>query len=306
MPPVICVDQLKVRPAVSISTDGQPVIKRPRGVQINVGQIATIRYTMLSQNGDPVDLSACLLAGGQVKARVHETVLCDPPATIELPCTIVDLGPPPGANGCVDLLLTAEIVCNPGIARVEFAQLDVDGNVIFTNQIYLFINRGQWSQAGLATGAMGPPSIAEIKLHIWDNDPADNLWLGVEEFDIAQIAACVERPVNYWNESQPPIRVYYNTSNFPFRYFWLEAIISCLYKMAAMHYTRVHLPYQQQGGLMIDDKNKAKEYMAIAEAKWNEFKDFVLRKKVEINAWGAVGTVGSPYFGIQWTNPGKS
>jgi hypothetical protein len=300
-PPVLCTDQLMTRPKVSINVNAEPIIKRPRGVQISVGQIATVRHTMVDQNGDPVNLAPCILGGGSVRARVHDTMLCDPPCPTEILCVVVNpTDPAPGEKGCVDVTLTPELVKKPGVSQIEFAMLDPLDNVIFTNIIYLFINRGQWSPDGLAAGASGPPSIAEIKIHMWDSDPADNLWLGIEEFDIAQIAACTERAVMYWNESQPPIRVYYNTMNFPYRYYWLEAITSCLYRMAAMHYTRTHLPYQQQGGLMIDDKNKAKEYMAIADARWTEFKDFVLRKKVEINAWGAVQMVGSPYYSIQW------
>lgn len=307
MPSVLCVDQLTVRPVVSISSDGVPIIKRPRGVQVAQGQAATIRYTMLSQNGDPVDLSVCLLAGGSVKARLHETLLCSPPDFVQVDCTIVNnTDSNPGFDGCVDLELPPEVVAFSGISKIEFALLDVDGNVIFTNNIYLIVNRGQWGAPGSLTNMAGPPSVAEIKLHLRDSDPADNLWLGIEEFDLAEIAACIERPILYWNESQPPINVAYTTATFPYRYYWLEGIIACLYKLAAKHYTRVHLPYQQQGGLMIDDKNKAKEYQAIAESSWNEFKDWVLRKKVEINAWGAVQGVGSAYFGIQWSNPGKS
>lgn len=307
MPSILCADQLTVRPVVSISVDGQPVLKRPRGVQVNQGQDATIRYTLLNQNGDPIDLSVCLLAGGSVKARIHETILAVPPDFVQVDCTIVNnTDPAPGQDGCVDLPLPADVVSFPGISKVEFALLDVNGNVIFTNWIYLIVNRGQWGPSGSLSTIGGPLTIAEIKLHLRDSDPADNLWLGIEEFDIAEIAACIERPISYWNESQPPIRVFYNTANFPYRYYWLEGTVGCLYKMAAKHYTRVHLPYQQQGGLMIDDKNKAKEYQAIAESSWNEYKDWVLRKKVEINAWGAVQGVGSPYFGIQWTNPGKS
>jgi hypothetical protein len=258
---------------------------------------------MLSQNGDPVDLSVCLLAGGSVKARIHETALCVPPDYVQVNCTIVNnTDNDPGKDGCVDCLLPSDIVACPGIFKIEFALLDVDDNVKFTNWIYLVINKGQWGAAGSLTQVGGSLTIPEVKLFLRDSDPADNLWLGVEEFDIAEIAACIALPIDYFNQSQPPLHQSWTTQNFPWRYFWLQATCAQLYKLAARHYTRVHLPYQQQGGLMIDDKNKAKEYWAMYEHDWNEWKDWTLHKKVELNAWGAVQGVGSPYFGIQWDN----
>lgn len=303
MPQVVCADQLFVRPVVSVDVRGKPITKRVRAVQVSQGQAATIRYTMLSQNGDPVDLSACLLAGATVVARMHETMLCSPPDFVEIDCEVVN---PPGTDGCIQVEMTEEVVAYPGISSVEFALLDVEQKVIFTNAIYLIVNRGQFGPAGSLSNVGGPPTIAEIKLHLRDSDPNDNLWLGIEEFDLAEIAACIETPIAYFNEARPPLNQQWNTSNFPWRYHWLSGIIACLYKLAAKHYARVHLPYQQQGGLMIDDKNKAQEYSAIANEAWNEYKDWVLRTKVGINAMGAIQTVGSPYMGIQWTNPGRS
>lgn len=307
MSDILCANQLTVRPVVSINVEGQPILKRPRGVQVNQGQAATIRYTMLNQNGDPVDLSVCLLAAGTVEARIHETRLIEPPGYVQVLCTIVnDQQPNPGADGCVDVQLPDCVVAHPGVLRVEFAMLDVNENIIFTNWIYLVVNRGLWGPDNSLLQQGGPPSVAEIKLFLRDSDATDNLWLGIEEFDIAEIAACIQLPIDYFNESQPPLHQKWSTRNFPWRYFWLQGICAQLYKLAARHYNRVHLPYQQQGGLMVDDKNKAKEYHAMYQEDWTEFKDWVLRKKVEINAWGAVNAVGSDYMGIQWSNPGRS
>ena len=304
---VVCTDQLTVRPVVSVNVEGTPILKRPRGVQVAQGQAAKIRYTLLDQNGDPVDLGPCLLAGGQVQARMHETNLISPPDYVQVDCTIVNNSDTdPGGDGCIEMQLPADVVAFPGITRIEFALVDNAENVIFTNWIYLVVNRGQWGQDGSLTNIGGPLTIAEVKLFLRDSDPADNLWLGIEEFDIAEIAACIQLPIDYFNNSQPPLHMHWNTANFPWRYYWLQGTCAQLYKMAARHYSRVHLPYQQQAGLQIDDKNKAKEYQAMYQADWEEFKDWVLRKKVSINAWGAVQTVGSPYMGIQWSNPGRS
>jgi hypothetical protein len=122
------------------------------------------------------------------------------------------------------------VLAMPGISFMDFGAFDVAGNLVFTDQGYLIVNRSRW---GATSSDMGPPSIAEIRLHIRDSDPTDALWRGVIEFDAAEMAACIERPIRYFNEALPPLStVKYNTANFPFRHNWLNGIVACLYEMA--------------------------------------------------------------------------
>jgi hypothetical protein len=189
--------------------------------------------------------------------------------------------------------LSADSVAYPGISRADAGIFDSGGALVFTNTFYLVVNRSQFTSSVLE---QGPLSLAEIRLHLRDSGPEDNLWLGVEEFDMAEIAACIERPIRYWNEAPPPIGLYYSTASFPYRYNWLNATISGLYSLAAAHYRRVHLPVQA-GGVQVDDKNKSAEYQAIADKLWSEYKDWVKLRKVQLNCEAAVQTMGSPYSG---------
>lgn len=300
-----CPEQLIVTPTITC-VEGKPNLRKMQGVSIVTGQLATIRYTMRDQNGDPVDLSLCLAAGAVIKLRVREAIeMCNwQEATID--ASVVDLITN-GADGVVQATLTKPVTHLPGIYRCEFAILSdstPQAYLIFSNEFFLIVNRGQFAHTPFnKVHTQGPPTLPEIRLHLRDSDPVDNLWLGVQEFDTAEIAACIERPIHFFNEAPPPINQRFNTSNFPSRYFYLEAIVGCLYQMAAVHYMRVHLPYQQgQGGLTVDDKNKAQEYSAEGKARWEEWKNWVRHKKVQLNAASAFRSMGSPYWGTIWNS----
>ncbi len=257
MPQETCTQQSTVQPVISVNVEGINIQGRVRAVTISAGQDVTIQTVMSDLNGNPVDLSQCLYPSspsgpaGSIQMRIAETVLAGSPA--DLSTTILGFAVnPPGVDGLVGAVLPSTVVAYPGISRAEFALLDSFGNVLFTNWLYVIINRSQW---GTPT-TQGPPSLAEIRLAMRDSDPSDNLWYGLEEYDMAEIAAAIEYPIMYFNESQPPLRRKFSTASFPFRYFWLQAIVSRLYSMASLHYTRVHLPYQQQAGLQVDDKEE--------------------------------------------------
>lgn len=294
-PPVLCIDQLTVQPQVPVNVDGQPIRTRLQAVTVKQGQLATVRYVMKDATGDPVDLSACISSGGTLAVRLRESMnISGAYSSTQLEVTLVN---PPGTDGLVQFTLTSDLVAGAGITRAEVAMLNSASEVIFTNEFFILVERGQW---GPLQSAGGPLTLQEIRLHLRDSAPEDNLWLGIEEFSMGEIVACIERPVMYWNEARPPIRYRFNTATFPYRYWWLEGTVGCLYQMASLHYTRVHLPYQQHGGLMIDDKNKAKEYAEIGKMRWEEYKDWVMKIKVQINAMGAIQGVGSPYYGTLW------
>jgi hypothetical protein len=265
--------------------EGKPSWKRLKSVECKTGNPITINWTMLDKNGDPVNFSD--ITNATAKAKIRETLSINPTNPgIEIICNIID-----ATTGRVDIPLNQDVVRYPGVSVVEVAIFNQTGEIVFSNEFWLVINRSQWSSDVVS----GPPTIAEIRLHLRDSSPEDNLWRDIEEFDLAEIAACISRPVMYWNESPPPIDLIYNTSNFPFRYNWLNGITACLYQLAARWYRRVHLPYSA-GGVSIDDKNKSQEYELIGQKLWEEYKIWVLHKKVQINADSAWGSVSSPYI----------
>jgi hypothetical protein len=291
---VNCADQSTVQTTVT-TVEGVPSYARKQGFQVVQGQLATIQTVMRSINGDPVDLTSCVTAGATVVVSIVETTIIDlcttPPIIIN--GTVID-----ATNGIIQFILTQPAVTNVGIYDVEAGLFDDDSNLIFSSQLYMIVNRGQFGP--LPVSSVGPPTIAEIRLHMRDSDPADNLWLRVVEWDTAELAAAIQRPILYFNETPPPIRHKFTTSTFPFRYNYLEAIVGCLYQTATIWYTRVHLPYEQAQGLKVDDKNKAEQYAAIGKQRWDDWKEWARFKKVQLNAGASFKRIGSQYYGQFW------
>lgn len=295
VPPTAASQQILVPQTTLV--EGKPNYRKIQAVEVNAGMASLIKWTMKSPNGDPVDLTDAAANGATAQARLREAAdwsLGIWPPQLVIPGTISN-----PAAGEVDIQLTQDAVAVPGITWVEIGIMDAAGNLMFSNQFYLVVNRSMWS-AAIPNAPAGPPSIAEIRLAIRDSAPEDNLWLEVTEWDLAEIASCIERPVLYWNESPPPIPQRYNTTTFPYRYYWMGGIVGLLYLMAEAHYMRVHLPYQA-GGISVDDKNKFQIYGQKGRQMWEEYKQWVQWKKVQLNCENAVMSVGSPYYGWSWT-----
>lgn len=140
----------------------------------------------------------------------------------------------------------------------------------------------------------GPPSIAEIRLHLRDSSPAESYLLEHLMFDDAEIALAIARPVMYWNEIPPPLDVVYNTQTFPFRYHWLEGICANLFMMVAEQFRRNQLSYSA-GGLSVDDQNKEAGYERAGQARWQAYREWVRATKASINLESCYGEVTSSY-----------
>ncbi len=294
-----CSDQATRTPKVATSY-GCDIKGRQRAVETYQGLVPTIAWTMLDGDGNAVDLSSCGsfdgLDGSSLHLRIHESVQYPAAAvpTFDIEGTIVS-----ASAGTVDFVLTSDVTRNPGIYLAEVTAFNTSNDPIFANQFRLVVNRGLGTTSMPCGGA--PPTIAEIRLHLRDSDPVENNLLDTLQFDVAEIAAAIEYPVLYWNESNPPINQNHNTNTFPFRFWWLEAIVSRLYISAAHWYRRNHLPYNA-GGVGVDDLNKADDYEKVGQQKWAEFKDFVLRKKVGLNCEAAITSSGSGYGGFWGSN----
>ena len=314
-PPVTCVNQHVIVPRVPTEpSTGVPVLSRTHAYEIRGEQKATIRHTMRDVNGNAVDLSNCLCDddGGSLSATSSLSAGdCTCPYDIvfrlseylsgggkQYTAEITD-----AANGVVEVTLLPEDTCRPGIYFGEFALVECDEDlsdnptgdttVLFSNQMYVHIGRNLWNNGLNYTGPNGPPSIAEIRLHLRDSDPAESFLLDNLAFSDEEIIAATHLPVQYWNEIPPPVGVY-NTATFPFRYHWLMAIAGYLFLTAAEQMRRNNLRYSASG-VNIDDQDKEPNYEAAAQRRIMEFKDFVRRKKVEINVSNAYRGVSSPY-----------
>jgi hypothetical protein len=294
-PPVSAIGQNVVSAAVS-TINAQPVLSRMRAVTVSQGQCATIEWQMHDKDNNPVDLSSCFPTPApaepeyEVVLRLKEQILLgENAAPKELTATIVD-----AETGKVSATLDSSAVAYPGIFYAEIALVTVPAPetkscVIFSNLFSLIITRSTFGD--MAAG--GPPSIAEIRLHLRDSSPSESFLLDHLMFDDAEIALAITRPVQYWNEIPPPIGVF-TTQTFPFRYHWLEGICANLFMMAAEQYRRNQLNYSA-AGVALDDQNKEANYERAGQMRWQAYREWVRVKKAEINLEGAYGEVGSTY-----------
>lgn len=301
LPPVSAAGQNIVSAPIS-AQNGRPVLSRMRAITINQGQCAKISWQLHDKDGNPVDLTPVGFGEDTapdnpyaVVLRVKEQLMVGnnyPPR--EIPATVVD-----AATGKVEAQLTANDVALPGVYYAEMALVTVNADaavtpcVIFSNIFSLIISR---SLFGTDTPA-GPPSMAEIRLHLRDSSPGESYLLDHLMFDDAEIALAIQRPVQYWNEIPPPIGEF-TTQNFPFRYHWLEGICANLFFMVAEGFRRNQLSYSA-AGVTLDDQNKEPNYERAGQMRWDAFREFVRSKKAQLNLEGAYGEIGSVYqYGV--------
>lgn len=291
--PVSC-DSQQILSAAPTTVNGKTLLSRLRSLNMVAGQAASLDWQLHDQNGNPVSLTDCLCGAGSSSSAsagscphvilyLRENLSGN--CVSQFDAEIVD-----DAVGKVRVAITKGTITRPGIYFAEMAVVDdTDPNnigVLFSNVFYLVVN-------ATARHVKGPPSIAEIRLHLRDSAGGDNYLISGLKFDDAEIAMAIARPIMYWNEIPPDV-ARYTTQNFPFRYHWLEAICAQLFLIAEEHYRANQLQYQA-AGVAVDDMNKEANYAAAAQRRNEEWKTFVHRKKVEININGGYGGIGSGY-----------
>lgn len=311
-----CDTQNQVAPQVSTAF-GRPLIERIRSVRFQQGTHVKINWYIVDPKGQPVDLTGCgfpclpssssessnVLISSSASAseclslrfRLRENLSITEPlraAQNEFPIELVD-----AEKGHVTIELNKQATNTAGIYFGEVAVLGVNNEILFTNVFYVIIERGQFG----VTQQGGPPTFAEIRLHLRDSSPAENRLLDTLKFDDAEIAMAISRPVDYWNESPPDIGVRFTTQNFPWRYHWLEAIVANLFLIAAEQQRANNLVYSA-AGVQVNDQNKEMPYEQAAARRMKEWKDFVTRKAAEINLNMAYGGIGSSYGRLGWSN----
>lgn len=257
-----------------------------------------LAWTVTDSDGNAVDLSSCGawptpaepipgvdVAGeidpevdySQVKLRFVESVV-RPPGD-QTSCITITGSVTDASAGEVTFALPSTITNVPGVYFCEAAVFTSSGVLLYSQQFQFLVERGLFGP----TSVIGPPTIAEIRLHLRDSHASENALLQNVQFTDAEILHAIEYPVLYWNESQPPISMNFNTSTYPFRFQWLEGTVAWLYRVAAHWYRRNQLAYQA-GGVTINDLNKADEYQKMSDVLWERYTSWVKMKKMQYNA----------------------
>lgn len=285
----------KIKPAVT-EVDGIASPSRKQAVQVAQNLAAWVEWILRDDDGNPADItglgfaaagsssssepSSSSEAGGSIKLRVIEclSLRCGT-NPIEIDGEAVD-----AAAGVVKAKLTAKCVEKPGVYILEWSVYNPDGELSLVNQGSMLVNRGL---GGLRVeNAM--PSVAEIRTHLRDSGPEDNYLIDVVEYDLAELAACIERPIQVWNETLEFVPRKYNTHSFPYRSKWLDAIVGYLHILAGHNYDR-NLQAYSAGGTSMQDKNKGPLYLQKGMMMIQEYTNWVKQRKGQINLEGAYG-----------------
>lgn len=282
--PTNCPDPEHVTPSTP-GRFGNALPAKMRAVRVNQRHAATLAIPIL-QNGQPVDLECFFPSvsdseteAATVKVRWAE-VFGLSGGVVEAEAQLDSLNP-----AQISVLVPETITACGGIYRTNVGVYRGDVPV-FSYELFTIVD------SNIAGGVpSGPPTIPEIRLHMADQDVGQNLLLGDLKFDDAEIAACIYRPVSYFNEALPILGVAFDTTNFPSRYHYLEGIVGHLYLIAAEYYRSNHLPYSA-GGTTINDMDKYQQYQEAGMQKLAEFKQWVRSYKVSLNiemSWGCAG-----------------
>jgi len=292
--------------------DQVPLIEKKKALAIAGGQDALLSWTMVDDFGEPIDITAYVPSGTTpapdpvvganplymnitqpfppVIARVAESAL-NTRGYVNIFGTITD-----PTNGVVQLTIDARKQLPPAIYDMDIGVIDpASGYPGYVNRVYLICEK-----SGFSNGQdCGPPTRRDIRLHMRDSSAAEQRLLDNVQFDDAEIADAITHAIEFWNNALPPIAPA-DTSNFPFSYWWMEAIVAHLYEVASRWYMTNKLT-ASAGGVQVNDMDKSQECAQMAALGWQNYAKWVQSKKVAINAMGCFGHVSSPYGLRGWS-----
>lgn len=291
----------KTRPVVT-EVDGIASPSRRQAVQVPQNLVPWVEWVMRGEDGNPYDLtllgfpdsssssssgSASSDNGSRIVLRVIECLsyTSQQIVPIEIEGEVLE-----ARNGLVRARLTSVCTELPGVYILEWSAYSAENELSLIDQGSMIVNRGLSGDRRYA----GAPSVSDIRTHMRDSGPEDNYLIDSVEFDLAELAACIERPVQLWNNILEFVPRKYNTTTFPFREQWLNAIIGYLHLLAAVNYDR-NLQAYSAGGTSMQDKNKGPVYTQKGMALIAEYKDWVKQRKGQINLEQAFGSTSESF-----------
>lgn len=286
--------------------DGCPILRRVQAFISAEGVAATLKWTFVDGDGDPVNLdnsfSEVSDSSAASEAAAEQVILVKfreflGTSTAADECTSVIGTIVDAVSGVVTAQIPENIYAQCGLYEVGWGFV-LENQLKYVQMTALSVER---SLFGFSTfnrvRTEGPPTLNEIRMHMMDN-PGDNpLLMGDVEFTSSQILQAIGHPIEYFNGTNPPITQKFDTRNFPWRFAWFDAIKGQLFGFAADWYRRNRLQITG-GGKSLDPLNREKEYLQAAQLYEERWREFTLKKKVERNLAACVSEIDSDYS--QW------
>jgi len=140
---------------------------------------------------------------------------------------------------------------------------------------------------------MAAITVDDVRLFIKDS-PQSN-YKGEAEFTTPQIERAIDFTISDFN-STPPLITGFTKNDFPYLSLLLLGVVSHLYKGAAIHQERNHLP-ASSGGVSVDDSAHANPYLQLANDLRAEYEQKKSMIKISLNMAQGWGGIGSEYYG---------
>jgi len=197
----------------------------------------------------------------------------------------------PGTDGIVTLTLKPADTPYAGMWYAAIVAFDASGDVIAEWPMWLEVRKSLLQSLSYNT----PINIGEIRLVLRDTVPEANNLLLQFEYSDTEIAFCIMRPVEEWNEMLPPVKTF-TGATFPYRENWRKAAAGYLMRTASRKYLRDDLEYSA-GGLSINDNRKWDAYGKLGQVLIDEWQTWAKQEKVRLNSQACYGNIGSAAFG---------
>jgi hypothetical protein len=264
-------------PEVAMAYD-EELAMRKRAIALRQNALATIQFTILDANGNPVDVSDY-----DIEVRFREASLVD--RTIYTATgTLV-----PPDMGLIEVTVPETVRETAGIFFAEAGVINGDGDLLMSNELYLYNEHSAWGDVS----RKGPPQISDFRLSLRDSDPYENELIEHFDYGLVEICMAAVRAVVCWNEQPPAIGgLTFSTITMPYRDIWLTGGHLFLFEMAEEHYRRNFLAYNA-GGMTTDDKNRHRDYAAAWQNRYQRYRELIMHKKAQANYARCYGGLGS-------------
>lgn len=285
-----------LRADVFRNLEGCEVLARLRAFTLDQGWQGQLEWNLQKDDGTNANLISCYVGGSlddsldtedtapTVEVCFSEaSVLAAPKKPLCAAATIED----PETGRCRVDVPTA-ISDQGGVFRATWTLTDTDGRRILMNPVLVSVGDSDYGDPH----RHGVPSLQEIRVHLRDYDN-NNRILNGREFSSAELLVAMLTPIREWNDTPPQIATM-SSAGFPYRHYWVRAIIGYLYEMAALSYFRDDLPYTS-GAVAINDRNKGPAYRKIADQYLGEWRAFLAAEKNRLNHEQCYGSLGSDY-----------
>ncbi|HOK53034.1 MAG TPA: hypothetical protein PKV43_01080 [Armatimonadota bacterium] len=259
---------------------GEEILTRRLGVRLFAGSNKAIRVALLDENGQVLIPSSAAL----LKVRFSEAILFE---TLIEEISVTEYDP---ETGTAVFLVPDSVSALPGVYLTSlgvFIEDGTDTRLVSQKNLWVYNEPSVWADN---TYSCALPAWEELKLLLRDSSPVENELLQKQFYDVEEVAQAAVETVRTWNDTPPYISTK-TTQTFTYGQLWRLGIRYYLAEIVLEWMRKNRLPYSA-GGITVDDMNKIQEYSVVQQQVGQEFRQTMLKLKVQRNIAMGFGKVG--------------